>query len=98
MELTDLIVLSDWVVVLASFITPVIMAPQIIRVVRLKEANAVSLLTLWGSFFLQANIFLNAFLHTQPQIMVSMTLSLVPLGILLFFVHWYRWKHFRPPP
>ncbi|MCA9366564.1 hypothetical protein KC722_03220 [Candidatus Kaiserbacteria bacterium] len=86
----DIISLSDWVVVFASFITPAIFLPQIIRIIKLKEANAVSLLMLWGSLFLQVNIFLNAYLHKQPQLLFTMALSIIPLSILIFLAHLYR--------
>ena len=86
----DIISVSNYVVVMASFITPIILLPQIIRIIKLKEANAVSLLTLWGSLFLQVNIFINAYLHNQPQIMIGMSLSIIPLAVLLFVAHSYR--------
>ena len=84
------IVVSDAVVVVASFITPLILLPQIIRILELKEANAVSLLMLWGSLLLQISIFVNAYLHWQPQIMFTMALSIIPLSVLIFIAHWYR--------
>lgn len=88
----DIVLISDWLVVMFSFATPLIVAPQIIRVIKLKEANAVSLLMLYGSVLLQTNVFLNAYLHDQPQIMFSLTLSILPLSILIMVTHYYRNK------
>ncbi len=86
----DIISVSDTVVIVASFITPIILLPQIIRIIQLKEANAVSLLMLWGSLLLQVSIFVNAYLHSQPQLMFTMALSIIPLSVLIFVAHWYR--------
>ena len=88
----DVISFSDWMVVIASFITPLILLPQIIRLIRLKSAQALSLLTLLGSLFLQVNIFINAYVHAQPQLMVSMALSIIPLTVVVVLVLVYRKK------
>ena len=88
----DVISFSDWTVVITSFITPLILLPQIIRLMRLKSAQALSLLTLLGSLFLQVNIFINAYVHAQPQLMVSMALSIIPLTVVVVLVLVYRKK------
>jgi lipid-A-disaccharide synthase-like uncharacterized protein len=57
----DIISISNYVVVLASFITPIILLPQIMHVISLKEANAVSLLTLYGLFIFASKYFYQYF-------------------------------------
>ena len=86
----DFVAISDTVIVITGFIIPIILLPQIVRIIKLKEANAVSLLTLWGSLLVQISIFVNAYLHWQPQLMFTMLLSIVPLSVLVSVAHWYR--------
>ncbi len=89
----DWITFSDLTVYVGSLISPLIILPQILRVWRLKDARSISILTFLGSVLLQMCIFINATLHKQPQIQVSMLLSLAPLIVLLGVVIYFRRKN-----
>lgn len=86
----DIVAISDLVVVVAGLIIPFTFLPQIIRVTKLKDSTAISVWFLSLSFFIQATIFANAYLHGQWQIMLTMVLSMVPLSILIFLTLRYR--------
>jgi uncharacterized protein with PQ loop repeat len=88
----DVMSFSDSLVVVASLFTPIILAPQILRMWQLKDAHAVSLLTFLGSLVLQVILLHNAYLHGQVQIVISMLLSIIPLCILLCVACYFRFR------
>jgi len=80
----------DGLVVVAGFIGWIVFLPQIELLWEMKKADTISLGMVWGSFALQAILFIQGILKKNWPVVFMMSTSLICLCITLFLIYRYR--------
>ncbi len=80
----------DGLVVVAGFIGWIVFLPQIELLWEMKKADTISLGMVWGSFALQAILFIQGILKKNWPVVFMMSTSLICLCIILVLIYYYR--------
>lgn len=79
-----------WLVVGVGLFGWLVFLPQIRLLLRVKEANSISLGLVWGSFGMQAIILVHAILQKDWHLTFAVGTSLACLAFTLFLIYYYR--------
>ncbi len=77
---------------LAMFINAVLFVPQIIKIIREKAAQNVSLLTFGGFNLIQLITLIHGVIHHDWYLVGGMTLSLITCGAVTVLIIYYQGK------
>lgn len=80
----------DGLVVVAGFVGWIVFVPQIQLLWRMKKSDTISPGMVWGSFALQAILFIQGILKKNWPVVFVMSTSLICLCITLFLIYRYR--------
>lgn len=82
--------LVDILVVVAGLFGWLIFLPQIKLLLEVKKSESISLGLVWGSFAMQAVMFLQGILKKNWPLVLVMSTSLICLVIMLWLIYRYR--------
>lgn len=71
------------------FLNSIIVIPQIIKILRNKNAAGFSLLAFSGFLFLQIIVVLHAYLYRDIDLLIGMSASVVTTGLLVALIYIY---------
>jgi MtN3 and saliva related transmembrane protein len=77
---------------LGLFINAALFIPQIIQLLRVKDARGLSLLTFGGFAFIQLFIVLHGLIHKDYLLLIGCLISLLMCCIISFLIIFYRLK------
>lgn len=83
----NLEIFVDGLVVVAGFVGWIVFVPQIRLLLQMKKSDTISLGMVWGSFALQAAIFIQGILKKNWPLVFVMSTSLICLCIVLFLIY-----------
>ena len=81
-----------WLVAMIGFVSWIIFLPQIRLLIKVKTADSISLLLIWGSIVMQTTILLHILIQEVIDWKLSIVFftSVVCLSILLVLIYYYR--------
>lgn len=80
----------DLIFDVALFVNAVIYVPQVLKVIRLKEARELSFITFFGICLLQLSMALHGYVHQDYGLMIGMLAAFLVSLVLTFLLVKYR--------